>query len=439
MATNILMPALSPTMEEGKLARWLVKEGDTVKSGDILAEIETDKATMEFEAVDEGRIGKILVPEGSEGVKVNAPIAVLLGEGEKAGAVDIPAAMKDIGAAVKAEAPKAAAPKAEAPKVEAAKPEAPKAVAPVQAGNRVFASPLARRIAASKGIDIAALSGTGPRGRIVKSDVENAKPGAAKPAAAPSVGAVSGGGIGVAALPDARMFYKAGEYEEVPHDSMRKAIAKRLTSAKALIPHYYLTIDCNLTALMATREALNKAAGKNAAYKLSVNDFVVKVSAMALMKHPDVNASWTDTAILRHKHADVGIAVAIPSGLITPIVFAAETKGLAAISNEVKELATKAKDKKLKPNEYEGGGFSVSNLGMFGVKSFTSIINPPQSCIIAVGAGEERAIVVDGKIEVATMMTVTMSCDHRVVDGATGAKFLQTFKQFIEEPASMLL
>ncbi|MES2254724.1 MAG: pyruvate dehydrogenase complex dihydrolipoamide acetyltransferase [Pseudomonadota bacterium] len=442
MATNILMPALSPTMEEGKLARWLVKEGDTVKSGDILAEIETDKATMEFEAVDEGRIGKILVPEGSEGVKVNAPIAVLLEEGEKAGAVDIPAAMKDIGAAVKAEMPKPAptAPKTEAPKTEAPKAEAPKAApAPSQGGDRVFASPLARRIAAGKGIDIASLSGSGPRGRIVKSDVENAKSGAAKPAAAPVAGAVSGGGIGVAPLPDARMFYKAGEYEEVPHDSMRKAIAKRLTSAKALIPHYYLTIDCNLTALVATREALNKAAGKNASYKLSVNDFVVKASAMALMKHPDVNASWTDTAILKHKHADVGIAVAIPSGLITPIVFAAETKGLAAISNEVKELAGKAKDKKLKPNEYEGGGFSVSNLGMFGVKSFTSIINPPQSCIIAVGAGEERAIVVDGKIEVATMMTVTMSCDHRVVDGATGAKFLQTFKQFIEEPASMLL
>ncbi|MES2292045.1 MAG: pyruvate dehydrogenase complex dihydrolipoamide acetyltransferase [Pseudomonadota bacterium] len=444
MATNILMPALSPTMEEGKLARWLVKEGDTVKSGDILAEIETDKATMEFEAVDEGRIGKILVPEGSEGVKVNAPIAVLLGEGEKAGEVDISAAMKSIGEAVKAETPKKAeAPKAEAaPKADAPKVEAPKAAAPAPSsdGNRVFASPLARRIAAGKGIDLASLSGSGPRGRIVKSDVENAKPGAAKPAAAPAVaGVASGAGLGVAALPDARMFYKAGEYEEIPHDSMRKAIAKRLTSAKALIPHYYLTIDCNLTALMATRAALNAAAGKNAAYKLSVNDFVVKASAMALMKHPDVNASWTDTAILRHKHADVGIAVAIPSGLITPIVFAAETKGLAAISNEVKELAVKAKDKKLKPNEYEGGGFSVSNLGMFGVQSFTSIINPPQSCIIAVGAGEERAIVVNGKIEVATMMTVTMSCDHRVVDGATGAKFLQTFKQFIEEPASMLL
>jgi pyruvate dehydrogenase E2 component (dihydrolipoamide acetyltransferase) len=445
VATNILMPALSPTMEEGKLARWLVKEGDTVKSGDILAEIETDKATMEFEAVDEGRIGKILVPEGSEGVKVNAPIAVLLDEGEKPGEVDISAAMKNIGEAVKAEVPKKVeAPakteqaKVETPKAEAA-PTAPKAPSvPSHDGDRIFASPLARRIAAQKGVDLAALSGTGPRGRIVKADVESAKPGA-KPAAAALKGEAAGAGMAVAPLPDARLFYKAGEYEEIPHDSMRKAIAKRLTSAKALIPHYYLTIDCNLTALMATRAALNEAAGKNAAYKLSVNDFVVKASAMALMKHPDVNASWTDTAILRHKHADVGIAVAIASGLITPIVFAAETKGLAAISNEVKDLATRAKDKKLKPSEYEGGGFSVSNLGMFGIKSFTSIINPPQSCIIAVGAGEERAIVVNGKVEIATMMTITMSCDHRVVDGATGAKFLQTLKRFIEEPASMLL
>ena len=448
MATNILMPALSPTMEEGKLARWLVKEGDTVKSGDILAEIETDKATMEFEAVDEGRIGKILVPEGSEGVKVNAPIAVLLGDDEKPGEVDISAAMKNIGEAVKAEVPKKAdvpvkaeAPqtKIETPKVEAT-PTAPKApAAPSHDGDRIFASPLARRIAAQKGIDLAALSGTGPRGRIVKSDVEAAKPGDKPAAAAAPKGEAAGAGMAVAPLPDARLFYKAGEYEEIPHDSMRKAIAKRLTSAKALIPHYYLTIDCNLAALMATRTALNEAAGKNAAYKLSVNDFVVKASAMALMKHPDVNASWTDTAILRHKHADVGIAVAIPSGLITPIVFAAETKGLAQISNEVKDLATRAKDKKLKPSEYEGGGFSVSNLGMFGIKSFTSIINPPQSCIIAVGAGEERAIVVNGKVEIATMMTVTMSCDHRVVDGTTGAKFLQTLKRFIEEPASMLL
>ena len=442
MATNILMPALSPTMEEGKLAKWLVKEGQTVKSGDILAEIETDKATMEFEAVDEGTIGKILVPAGTEGVKVNAPIAVLLEEGEKAGTVDIGAAMKDIKAAVKAEAPKAETPKSEAKK------EDTKAAAVQSAdGQRIFASPLARRIAAEKNVDLSALSGSGPRGRIVKADVEAAKPGTkAAPAAASAPSASAGGtGVGVAPLPDARLFYKAGEYEEIPHDSMRKAIAKRLTSAKTLIPHYYLTIDCNLTALMTTREALNAAAGPSStdkkvpAYKLSVNDFVVKASAMALMKHPDVNASWTDTAILRHRHADVGIAVAIPSGLITPIVFAAETKGLVAISNEVKELAGKAKDKKLKPQDYEGGGFSVSNLGMFGIKSFTSIINPPQACIIAVGAGEERAIVVNGKIEIATMMTVTMSCDHRVVDGATGAKFLQTLKRFIEEPASMLL
>jgi pyruvate dehydrogenase E2 component (dihydrolipoamide acetyltransferase) len=442
MAINILMPALSPTMEEGKLAKWLVKEGDTVKSGDILAEIETDKATMEFEAVDEGKIGKILVAEGSEGVKVNSPIATLLADGEKADAApssapkqDIPAAMKDIGAAVKAEA---------APKQDA-KTETPKAAAPFAKtdGQRVFASPLARRIAEQKGVDLSGVSGTGPRGRIVKSDVENAKPGAAKPGAVAAPAAAGGGIPGVAPLPDARLLYAKDSYEEIPHDNMRKAIARRLTSAKTLIPHYYLTIDCNLTALMQTREALNAAAPKTKdkapAYKLSVNDFVVKASAMALIKHPDVNASWTDTAILRHKHADVGIAVAIPSGLITPIVFKAETKGLVDISNEVKDLAGRAKDKKLKPSEYEGGGFSVSNLGMFGIKSFTSIINPPQSCIIAVGAGEERAIVTDGKIEIATMMTVTMSADHRVVDGATGAKFLQTLKRFIEEPASMLL
>ena len=245
-------------------------------------------------------------------------------------------------------------------------------------------------------------------------------------------------------MPDAKLYYKPEDYEEVPHDSMRKAIAKRLTSAKMLIPHYYLTIDCRLDgadgdARKAERRRAQKAKTKSRPTSLSVNDFVVKASAMALMKHPDVNASWTENSILRHKHADVGIAVALPFGLITPIVFRAEEKGLSDISNEVKDLAARAKDKKLKPSDYEGGGFSVSNLGMFGIKSFTSIINPPQSCIIAVGAGEERAIVVNGKLEIATMMTCTMSCDHRVVDGATGAKFLQTFKQFIEEPASMLL
>jgi len=439
MATNILMPALSPTMEEGKLAKWLVKEGDTVKSGTVLAEIETDKATMEFEAVDEGKIGKILVAEGSEGVKVNAPIAVLLEEGESADAApaatpDIAGAMKDIKAAVKAEA---AAP-APAPKAAAA----PAAAAPKADGARIFASPLARRIAEQKGLDLSGINGSGPRGRIVKSDVENAKPGAARPAAA-AAPAAAGGIPGVAPLPDARLLYPAGSYEETPHDSMRKAIAKRLTSAKTLIPHYYLTVDCNLDALMAVREKMNAAAPKGKdkvpAYKLSVNDFIMKASAMALMKHPDVNASWTDTAILRHKDADVGVAVALDFGLITPIIFKAQTKGLVEISNEVKTLAALAKEKKLKPNQYEGGGFSVSNLGMYGIKSFTSIINPPQSCIIAVGAGEERAVVRDGKVEISTVMTVTMSADHRVVDGGTGAKFLATLKQFIEEPASMLL
>jgi pyruvate dehydrogenase E2 component (dihydrolipoamide acetyltransferase) len=438
VATNILMPALSPTMEEGKLAKWLVKEGDVVKSGTILAEIETDKATMEFEAVDEGTIGKILVAEGSEGVKVNAPIAVLLAEGEKAGAaVDIHAAMKDIKAAVKAEEKSSApAPKADAPKAAAAP-------AAKNDGARIYASPLAKRIAAEKGVDLSGVTGTGPRGRIVKSDVENAKPGAVKPVAGAPAAAGGAGVPGVAPLPDARLLYPAGSYEEIPHDSMRKAIAKRLTSAKTLIPHYYLTVDCNLNALMAVREKMNAAAPKGKdkvpAYKLSVNDFIMKASAMALMKHPDVNASWTDTAILKHKDADVGVAVALDFGLITPIIFKAQTKGLVEISNEVKELAGLAKAKKLKPNQYEGGGFSVSNLGMYGIKNFTSIINPPQSCIIAVGAGEERAIVVNGKIEVATVMTVTMSADHRVVDGGTGAKFLATLKQFIEEPASMLL
>ena len=441
MSTNILMPALSPTMEEGKLAKWLVKEGDTVKSGDILAEIETDKATMEFEAVDEGKIGKILVPDGTEGVKVNEPIAVLLGEGEKADAApppsDIHSAMASIKDAVTAETKNPEAPKqAQA---------APAASAPEHKGERVFASPLARRIAEQKGIDIAALSGSGPRGRIVKADVEAAKPGAQKPAVAkPGVAQqapVQAGAAslaGVHPLPDARAFFSKEDYEEIPHDSMRKAIARRLTSSKTLIPHFYLTIDCRIDGLLATRARLNEAGAKSG-FKLSVNDFVVKASALALMRVPEVNASWTDTAILRHKHADVGVAVALDFGLITPIVFRAEEKGLAAISNEIKSLAERAKAKKLKPNEFEGGGFSVSNLGMFGIKQFTGVINPPHAAILAVGAGEQRAIVAGGKVEAATMMTVTMSCDHRVIDGATGARFLDAFKQFVEEPAAMLL
>ena len=420
-------------MEEGKLAKWHVREGDTVKSGDILAEIETDKATMEFEAVDEGKIGKLLVAEGTEGVKVNAPIATLIGDGESA---DISTAMKSIKDAVRAETNPAAAPKAEA----AAKPAAP---APTAAtGERVFASPLARRIAQQKGVDLAVVSGSGPRGRIVKADIEAAKPGA-KPALAakalPAQSAAAAGPTGIAPLPDARAYFKADDYDEIPHDAMRKAIARRLTSAKTLIPHYYLTVDCRIDNLMATRARLNETSPKENGFKLSVNDFVVKACALSLMRVPEVNASWTDNAMLRHKHADVGVAVALDFGLITPIVFRAEEKGLAVISNEVKALAERARGKKLKPSEFEGGGFAVSNLGMFGIKDFTAVINPPHAAILAVGAGEKRAVVHGDRVEVAAMMTVTMSCDHRVIDGATGARFLQVFKQFIEEPASMLL
>jgi pyruvate dehydrogenase E2 component (dihydrolipoamide acetyltransferase) len=443
VATNILMPALSPTMEEGKLSKWLVKEGDAVKSGDILAEIETDKATMEFEAVDEGRIGKILVPEGSEGVKVNAPIAVLLGESETASA-DIPAAMKSIKEAVSGEAkPVPAGPFLEAPSGASSSAVSslnPQGEGRKNAGDRIFASPLARKIAAQAAVDIAALQGSGPRGRIVKTDVEAArKSGVAKAPERPAAQAGAASIHGIAPLPDARLFYKPEDYDEIPHNSMRKAIAKRLTSAKTLIPHFYLTVDCNIDELMITRVRLNERAPKEGGYKLSINDFVVKASALALLRVPEVNASWTETAILRHKHADIGVAVALDFGLITPIVFRAEEKGLAVISNEVKQLAERARARKLKPQEFEGGGFSVSNLGMFGIKEFTAVINPPQSAILAVGQGDARAVVRDGILRTATMMTVTMSCDHRVIDGATGARFLQAFKGYIEEPAAMLL
>src|SRR5258708_2683675 len=452
MSTQILMPALSPTMEEGKLAKWQVKEGDVVKAGDILAEIETDKATMEFEAIDEGRIGKMLIPEGAAVIKVNVSTAVLETEGGEPVPQDIPATMQAIREALAPASPPAVAQKAQAPTSLAA-PTAPRsgngAAAP-HTEQRLFASPLAKRIAERDGVDIASVHGSGPRGRIVKSDVEAAAKGGApkaaepraeqtpaKPAAATEAHAASSA---LAPLPDARLFYRSGEYEAVPNDSMRKAIARRLTSAKSLIPHYYLTIDCDIGALMQLRARLNEKSPKaEGAYKLSINDFVIKAAAMALMKHPDVNASWTDAAILKHKRADIGIAVDLNPGLITPIVFGSEAKGLIEISNEVKSLAERAKAKKLKPQEYEGGAFSISNLGMFGIKEFTAIINPPQSAILAVGAGEERAVVRDGKIVPATIMSVTMSCDHRVIDGATGARFLQTLKIFIEEPASMLL
>jgi pyruvate dehydrogenase E2 component (dihydrolipoamide acetyltransferase) len=438
------MPALSPTMEEGKLAKWLVKEGDEVRSGDILAEIETDKATMEFEAVDEGRIGKLLVPEGTEGVKVNQPIAVLIGEDESSGGnKDIESAMSSIKDAVAAEskpvlpAPKKVEPQPTKVETKSAAPD-PVREAP---GARIFASPLARKIAEQKGVDLAALKGTGPRGRIVKADVEAAKAGTrapAKAATAAQPGVVPAAVSGIAPLPDAKLFFQPDDYEEIPHDSMRKAIAKRLTSAKALIPHFYLTIDCRIDELLGTRARLNAAAPRDG-YKLSVNDFVVKAAAFALLRVPEVNASWTDGAILRHKHADIGVAVALDFGLITPIVFHAEEKGLAVISNEVKSLAERARTKKLKPSEFEGGTFAISNLGMFGIREFTAVINPPHAAILAVGAGEQRAIVRDGKVDVATVMTVTMSCDHRVIDGATGARFLQAFKTFVEDPAAMLL
>jgi pyruvate dehydrogenase E2 component (dihydrolipoamide acetyltransferase) len=447
MSSEILMPALSPTMEEGKLAKWLVKEGDAVKSGDILAEIETDKATMEFEAVDEGKIGKILVPEGTEGVKVNQPIAVLLQDGEAAA----PAAKAPTNPPLKGEGRTGEAGSGRGQAVVEEKTPARSAARsdlPLAGGGkeRVFASPLAKRLAVQAGLDISAVNGSGPRGRIVKADIEAAaKSGAAKapakpgaqPAAQPSATAAI---PGIAPLPDARLFFKPGEYDEIPHDSMRKSIARRLTSAKTLIPHFYLTVDCRIDDLMGMRARLNERAPKgDGAYKLSVNDFVVKACALGLMRVPEVNASWTENSMLRHKHADIGVAVALDFGLITPIVFRAEEKGLSVISNEVKSLAERARAKKLKPQEFEGGSFAISNLGMFGIKDFTAVINPPHAAILAVGAGEPRAIVRDGKVEVATVMTVTLSCDHRVIDGATGARFLQVFKTLVEEPAAMLL
>ena len=458
MSTQILMPALSPTMEEGKLAKWHVKEGDAVKTGDILAEIETDKATMEFEAIDEGRIGRLLVPEGAENVKVNAPIAILLAEGEAAdpnAPAEISTAMKAIRAQMAPGTPPSsqpAGPPAPARAEPAPQPKPamqPAAAQPLPNGTRIFASPLARRVAQMSGVSLESLHGSGPRGRIVKADVEAASKGGAPahaaPDTAPQVRAAAepqaSGPSTIAPLADARLFYKDGAYDVVPHDSMRKTIARRLTSAKALIPHYYLTIDCDIGALMEIRARLNARSPKDGegAYKLSVNDFVLKAAAATLMRHPDVNSSWTDSALLRHKHADIGVAVDLNPGLITPIVFQAETKGLIAISNEVRSLADRAKHKKLKPQDYEGGSFSISNLGMFGIRNFTAVINPPQSAILAIGVGEERAVVRDGKVVVATIMTVTMSCDHRVIDGATGSRFIQTFRTFVEEPASMLL
>ena len=433
MPTPILMPALSPTMEEGALAKWNVKEGDAVSSGDVIAEIETDKATMEVEAVDEGVVGKIVVGEGTEGVKVNTLIAVLLDDGESADDIDMGALS---GGAAPAETPKEEAPKPDAAGpvngLAAPSPQAGAAPAPRQGGGRVLASPLARRLASAEGLDLAALAGTGPRGRIVKRDIEKAlKDGVGKAApAAPAPASV-----------DARL-YPPESYEAVKLDGMRKVIARRLNqSFNQEVPHFPLNVDIELDTLLAARARINATSPKDGdgAFKLSVNDFIIKASAMALKQVPAANATYTDEAILLHKHADIGVAVAIDGGLITPIVWKAEEKGLKTISAEVKDMAARARARKLKPEEYQGGTFSVSNLGMFGITSFASIVNQPHGAIMSVGAGEERVVVRDGKMEIATVMTVTLTCDHRVVDGAVGAQFLAAFKAFIEEPAAMLL
>jgi pyruvate dehydrogenase E2 component (dihydrolipoamide acetyltransferase) len=421
--TDILMPALSPTMEEGVLAKRHVKVGDKVKAGDVIAEIETDKATMEVEAVDEGEVTDILVAEGTEGVKVNTPIARLKDEG---------------GAA--APAPKAAAAPVEA-KVEPAKAEvapapsaAPKSAPTKTDGERVFASPLARRIAAQNGVDLKAVKGTGPHGRIVKRDVEGVKGGTQAHAAA-GASAPAGEVRKVQSL--AQMGIADGSYDLIPLDGMKKAIARRMTESVQNVPHFPLFIDVEIDALLAARAKVNALLEKSGV-KVSVNDFVIKAAAMALKAVPEANASYSPEGIAIHHNADVAMAVAIDGGLITPIVFKAETKTLSQIAMESKYLAKRARDKKLKPEEFQGGTFTVSNLGMFGIKSFSSIINEPQGAIMSVGAGEQRAVVKNGQLAVATVMTVTMTCDHRVVDGATGARFLQAFKPLIEDPVTML-
>jgi len=430
MPISILMPALSPTMSEGNLAKWHVKEGDTVSAGDVIAEIETDKATMEVEAVDEGKVGRIVVPEGTEGVAVNAVIAWLLEEGEDAGA--IPSG---------GDAPKAAAPaKAEPAKAETAKPEPVKAeaapaAAPQDSGGRVFASPLAKRMAEQAGLALGSLKGSGPNGRIVKADIEAALAGgapkpatapvAAAPAAAPSLGQAPS--ADVPGLP---------AYDEIPNSNMRKVIARRLTESKQFAPHFYLTVDCEIDALLKVRKDLN---GKGDDVKLSVNDLVIRATALALKRVPAANASWTEKATRVYRQIDISVAVAIEGGLITPVIRDAGSKGLKQISTEMKDLATRARDGKLKPEEYQGGTFSISNLGMFGIKDFAAVINPPQGAILAVGAGEQRAVVKDGALAIATVMSCTLSVDHRVVDGAVGAEFLSVFKKLVEDPLTMLL
>jgi pyruvate dehydrogenase E2 component (dihydrolipoamide acetyltransferase) len=476
MPINILMPALSPTMEKGNLAKWLKKEGEAVKTGDVIAEIETDKATMEYESVDDGVMAKIVVPEGTSDVPVNQLIALLAQEGEdpKAAAAaagkavektpDVrapsspPSPARGEGAAQQARTP-STAPVAKSP----SEPQAPRAPSPQRgegggegarptgapaigghAANRIFSSPLARRLAKDAGIDIGRITGSGPHGRVIARDVAAAKEG--KGLRAPGAAPAPTGAPAIApSLSDQqiRALYEDGSYELVPHDGMRRTIAQRLTASVQTIPHFYLTIDCDIGKLVAAREQINASAPKDKdgkpTYKLSVNDFVIKALALALQRVPDANVSWTEAGMLKHKHSDVGVAVALPAGLITPIIRNAETKSLSAISNEMKDLAARARARKLKPQEYQGATSSVSNLGMYGIKDFTAVINPPQSTILAVGTGEERAVVRGGKIEAAQIMSVTMSCDHRSVDGALGAQLIGAFKALIENPVMMLV
>ena len=436
MPTEILMPALSPTMEEGTLAKWLVKEGDSVASGDLLAEIETDKATMEFEAVDEGVIGKLLISEGTEAVKVNTPIAVLLEDGESA---------DDIGEA-SAPAPEAAKPAEAADEAapeggsEKAAPPAPEAAD----GSRIFASPLARRIAADKGLDLSQIKGSGPRGRIVKADVEGASPSAAPKSEAPAPAASDAAPQAAAPAPkpassdQIAAMYEGREYEEMPLDGMRKTIAARLTEAKQQIPHFYLRRDIQLDALLKFRSQLNKQLEARGV-KLSVNDFIIKACAAALQQVPDANAVWAGDRILKLTPSDVAVAVAVEGGLFTPVLKDAHQKSLSALSAEMKDLATRARDRKLAPHEYQGGSFAISNLGMFGIDNFDAVINPPHGAILAVGAGVKKPVVgEDGELAVATVMSVTLSVDHRVIDGALGAELLAAIKDGLENPMALL-
>jgi pyruvate dehydrogenase E2 component (dihydrolipoamide acetyltransferase) len=450
MPINILMPALSPTMEKGNLAKWLKKEGDKVKSGDVIAEIETDKATMEVEAVDEGTIAKILVPEGTQDVPVNDVIAVLAGDGEDVKAAGAGAASAPPKAA--APAPAAAKPAAAQTTAPAAKAEVPVSAAPApqptapapQANGhaRTFSSPLARRLAKEAGVELARINGSGPHGRVIARDVEEAKSGKGlkAPAAAPSTASAPALGMSDKQI---LALFEPGSYEIIPHDGMRRTIAQRLTASVQTVPHFYLTMDCDIGKLLAAREEINATAPKDKekkpAYKLSVNDFVIKAMAIALQRIPNANVSWTEGGMLKHKHSDIGVAVAMPGGLITPIIRKAETKSLSTISAEMKDFAARARARKLKPDEYQGGTTAVSNLGMYGIKDFTAVINPPHATILAVGTSEERAVVRGGRIEAAHIMSVTLSCDHRAVDGALGAELIGAFKMLIENPVMMMV